>query len=398
MRSNCGDERRTAAVDNLTHGLAGALLAQAGFRQRYGAAATVALVVGAELPDLDSLFDLAGPVAGFQYHRGITHAFTGGLGLALLGAAVLYGVLRYRHYWRLVGLVYLGVLLHIWMDYLTSYGTQIFLPFDTGRYKADAVFIIDYFYTGIIVTTLLIIRMVRRQRHERYGVASLLWLLLGAGLWYSAPILTQQPLLRLAWRGLGAHIVIFAVVIALLSRLGRPWQAHQGLLLGRCGLVALAVYMAVCMVSHAVAKRRFAAALGPQMATVQRVSAIPLPGGPLGWRGIAETPSAYLVSQLALFPPVVSPPQMVPKGPHNGVVRTTSDYRLVRIFRDFARFPVVEYRHQGTEQIVRYFDLRFSGYGRDRSWLDLEVRLDDAGRVQMIEFLNRVFSPQHPDF
>ena len=47
-------------ADNLTHGLAGALLAQTGLQQRYGPAATVALVVGAELPDLDSLFALAG--------------------------------------------------------------------------------------------------------------------------------------------------------------------------------------------------------------------------------------------------------------------------------------------------------------------------------------------------
>ncbi|RMD66623.1 metal-dependent hydrolase, partial [Candidatus Parcubacteria bacterium] len=65
-------------MDSVTHGLAGALLAQTGFRQRYGPTATVALVLGAELPDLDFLFDLAGPVVGFQQHRGMTHAFTGG--------------------------------------------------------------------------------------------------------------------------------------------------------------------------------------------------------------------------------------------------------------------------------------------------------------------------------
>ena len=35
-------------ADNLTHGLAGALLAQTGLQQRYGPAATGALVVGAE--------------------------------------------------------------------------------------------------------------------------------------------------------------------------------------------------------------------------------------------------------------------------------------------------------------------------------------------------------------
>jgi hypothetical protein len=141
-----------------------------------------------------------------------------------------------------------------------------------------------------------------------------------------------------------------------------------------------------------------AKALGPQRATVQQVAAIPLPGGPLGWRGIAETASTYPVSRITLLPSTVAAPQVIPKGPDSGIVRTTSDYRLVRIFQDFARFPVIEYRQQGGEQIVRYFDLRFTGYGRDKSWLDLEVRLDIAGQVQMIEFLNRVFPPHHPDF
>jgi membrane-bound metal-dependent hydrolase YbcI (DUF457 family) len=389
---------RSALVDNLTHGLAGALLAQAGFRQRYGRMATVALVIGAELPDLDVLFDLAGPVVGFQHHRGITHAFTGGLGLALLGAACLYTVLHYRTYWHLVGLMYLGVLLHIWMDYLTPYGTQLFLPFDAGRYAADAVFIIDYFYTAIIVTALLLIRMVRQQRQARYRAASLVWLLAGAGLWYSAPWLVQQPLMLLALRSFGAHLVFFAALIALLTQVGRRWQADRSLMLGRSGVTMLAAYMALCVVNHTVASQRFAAALGPQMADVQRLTALPLPGGALRWHGIAEMASAYLVSQVTLFPPTVAPPQIIPKGLDHGIVQATSDYRLVRVFRDFARFPVVEHQHLGSEQVVRYFDLRFTMDGRDRSWFDLEVRLDDTGQVRVIRFLNRVFLPHHSDF
>ena len=106
-------------ADNLTHGLAGALLAQTGFQQRYGPAATVALVVGAELPDLDFLFALGGPVLSFVHHRGMTHSLVGGAGLALLGALLLRRFFREHTYWRLVLLTYLGVVLHIGMDVLT---------------------------------------------------------------------------------------------------------------------------------------------------------------------------------------------------------------------------------------------------------------------------------------
>jgi membrane-bound metal-dependent hydrolase YbcI (DUF457 family) len=385
-------------VDNLTHGLAGALLAQAGFRQRYGRAATVALIIGAELPDIDFLFDLAGPVAGFQHHRGITHAFTGGLGLALLGAACLYAVLRYCTYWRLVGMVSLGVLLHIWMDFLTPYGTQIFLPFDAGYYTADAVFIIDYFYTAIIVTALLLIRMVRQQRQACYRTVSLVCLLVGVGLWFSAPALVQGPLMLLAFRSFGGHLAVFAALVTLLTYVGRYWQAEHGVVLGRCGIAALAAYMAFCIANHAMAKQRFAAMLGPQMVDVQRLAALPLPGGALRWRVIAETASAYLVSHMTLLPPTVMSPQMIPKIPKNDVIQATRDYRLVRIFQNFARFPVVEYRDLGNEQVVHYFDLRFTVDGRNRSWFDLEIHFDGTGQVQVIRFLNRLFPPHHPDF
>jgi membrane-bound metal-dependent hydrolase YbcI (DUF457 family) len=385
-------------VDNITHGLAGALLAQAGLRQRYGRVATVALVVGVELPDLDFVFDFAGPIVGFQYHRGITHSFVGGFGLALLGAVFSYVILRYRCYWRVVGLLYLGVLLHIWMDYLTSYGTQILLPFDAGRYTADAVFIIDYFYTGIIVVALLLIRLVRQQRHVRYRTASLLWLLIGAGLWVGTPWFVPQRLLFMALRGLGMHLMLFAVLVALCTHIGRRWRAEHAVVVGRCGIGALAAYMALCILNHAIVMQRFAAALASQHGAVQQVSAIPLPGGPFTWRAIADTPAAYFVSHVTLLPPAIAAPQTVAKAPNQPVVQATSDYRLVQIFRDFARFPVVEYEQQGEQQVVRYFDLRFTGYGRERSWFDLEVRFDSAGQVQVIQFLNHLFPPHHPDF
>jgi len=40
-------------ADNITYGLTAALLAHAGLRRRYGASATVALLVGSEIPDRD---------------------------------------------------------------------------------------------------------------------------------------------------------------------------------------------------------------------------------------------------------------------------------------------------------------------------------------------------------
>jgi membrane-bound metal-dependent hydrolase YbcI (DUF457 family) len=388
-------------ADNITHGLAAALLAQAGLRQRYGALATAALLVGSEFPDLDALFEFGGPVSGFVHHRGITHSLLGGAGLALLGAALLWSVWRSHPYWRVTWLVYLGVLLHIGMDYLTSYGTQIFLPLYAGHYTADAVFIVDFTYSGLMITGLLLVRMVRRQRQERYGRASLIWVGLGGIAWRAAPALAERPLTLLALQSAGLHVMAFALVVGLAAWGCRHWKEHRAVVLGRVGVGAVLGYVALCVVTHAVARHQMAHALGPQMAHVRRLAALPVPGGgPLQWRAIAVTDTAYLVSRVSILPAAVTAPQSIAKSPgaDNSIIQAASRYRLVRVFWDFARFPVIDYYVQETETVVRYTDLRFSGDGRNRSWFDLTIHFDPTGQVQVIEFLNRLFHPTHPEF
>ena len=109
----------------------------------------------------------------------------------------------------------------------------------------------------------------------------------------------------------------FALVVGLrglgLAGTGRstaPWC------LGQVGVGVVLGYVALCLVTHAVAQHQMARALGPQMAQVQRLAALPLPGGgPLQWRAIAETDTTYLVSRVSVFPGTVTAPQSIAKGP-----------------------------------------------------------------------------------
>src|SRR5262245_29077219 len=443
-------------ADNLTHGLAGALLAQTGFQQRYGPAATVALVVGAELPDLDFLFALGGPILSFVHHRGMTHSLLGGAGLALLGALLLWRFFRVHPYWRLALWTYLGVVLHIGMDVLTPYGTQVFWPLTAKRYTADAVFILDHFYTGLMVVALLFIRMVRQQRQRQYGLRSLIGIGMGSALWFSAPRLppgswwllacgtglcmamlverlvrrqqvsryrlvsllgigvglgivlwrmtaafARSPALQLlALQSGGVHLAFFAGVLGLGTWYGRRWHGERStVILSRCGVAAVLGYIGLCLVSQTVAQHLLARALGPQMATVEHLAVLPLPGwGPLQWRGIAVTRSAYLVSRVTLVPPTVTPPEVIAKGLDTPQVRALRTSRLVRLFLDRARFPVIEASAGDAAQLVRFVDLRATGDGRLRTRWDLIVLLNAAGHVQAIEFLNRLFLPTSSDF
>ena len=104
----------------------------------------------------------------------MTHSLLGGAGLALLGALLLWRLFRAPPYWRLVLSTCLGVVLHIGMDVLTPYGTQVFWPL-TARWDIRPMpsSFFDYFYTGLMVVALLLIRMVRQQRQRQYGLRSL---------------------------------------------------------------------------------------------------------------------------------------------------------------------------------------------------------------------------------
>ena len=76
-------------MDNLTHTLTGFAISYAGLNRktRY---ATLALVIGANLPDIDLVSRFWGSATYLKYHRGITHAIVGVTLLALLLAATVY--------------------------------------------------------------------------------------------------------------------------------------------------------------------------------------------------------------------------------------------------------------------------------------------------------------------
>ena len=142
-------------MDNITHSFAGWALGQAGLKTetRKGLAA---LILGANMPDIDVFLGWV-PWVPLATHRGFTHSLVGGV---LLMPPILFGLLllldRWQvsrrvtfksglpmRPWRLLGLCYLGAITHPLLDLLTTYSVQLFSPFSSAWYHADALFIID---------------------------------------------------------------------------------------------------------------------------------------------------------------------------------------------------------------------------------------------------------------
>ena len=116
-------------------------------------------------PDLDFVTGLFGPEAYLLHHRGVTHSLLL-LPLWALGVSwLLAKLLRAPGGWReLYGVSALGLGAHLAGDVITSYGTMVFAPFSDWRAGIGTTFIIDPWFSAIIVAGLAFSAYLYRSR------------------------------------------------------------------------------------------------------------------------------------------------------------------------------------------------------------------------------------------
>jgi inner membrane protein len=166
-------------LDTLTHALSGALVARAtapadaprGAVPRRVAAGFLA----AAAPDVDFLVGLAGPVEYLLTHRGVTHSVLLMPLWAFPIAWLLAKLLREPGGWRaLYGVAVLAIATHIAGDLITSFGTMVFAPFSDWRAGLGTTFIIDLWFSAIILAGLVASAVFRRSRLPAAAASALL--------------------------------------------------------------------------------------------------------------------------------------------------------------------------------------------------------------------------------
>ena len=158
-------------MDTLTHALSGALIARAtapgnpGPTQLATARRVAIGFLAGAFPDIDIVGAALSPVAYLYHHRGITHSILllplWAWLLALLSARLDGSRLTWRAYF---GVIALAIAAHIAGDLITSFGTMILAPFSDRRFELSTTFIIDLWFTGIILAGLLASALWRRSR------------------------------------------------------------------------------------------------------------------------------------------------------------------------------------------------------------------------------------------
>jgi len=178
-------------VDNLTHSLVGALIGQAGLKRKTGLAMP-ALIIGANIPDIDATCVLLGDMQHLALRRGLTHGPIAWILLPLLLAGALYGFDQWQakrgkrpenrlpiHFGWLYGLSLIACLTHPFFDWLNSYGIRLLEPFSHRWFYGDTLFIIDlWLWLGMGFATWFSLRREKRggqwRKPARIAIAATL--------------------------------------------------------------------------------------------------------------------------------------------------------------------------------------------------------------------------------
>lgn len=186
-------------MDNLCHTLAGAALGDAGLKRR-SALGMSTLLIASNLPDIDVAV-FATDTLPMVFRRGITH---GVVAMAILPALFALCMLAWHRWvrWRrsptasfdlreILLLSYIGTWLHVFMDFLNSYGVRLLMPFSQRWFYGDALYIIDPLLYAVFGGGILIARRKQRPRAARLALAiaaTYAALMLASNLWARAEV------------------------------------------------------------------------------------------------------------------------------------------------------------------------------------------------------------------
>ena len=302
-------------MDNITHTLVGAALAEAGLKKRTALGAAT-LMIGANFPDIDVL-GLFFPDS-IDFRRGITHGFPA---LAVLPFVLAWLMLQYDRRVRLrrnpdsepadfralLLLSALAIWTHPTLDFMNIYGMRWLMPIVNEWFYADALFIVD------------------------------LWVLLalGIGVTWSRRATRSRPA-RLALVGLAAYVIaMLAITEAGRIAVTRRYPQIRDFMVGPVPLVPW--------------EREIIAVDGGRY----RMGSYRLLGeATLAGDGVAIGDTAH---------PSVAAARRAPEA---------------QGFLNWSRFPFyrVEVGEGGAGTLVRIADARYSGEGA-RGWASMVVRL-----------------------
>jgi inner membrane protein len=330
-------------MDPLTHTLVGANLAatRLGEKTRLAAAA---LVIGANLPDVDSILYFTGhDDLALWFRRGWTHGVLALVLLPFVQTALLLLFDRLRPDARrsvsvpwLFGLSAFAILTHPTLDWLNNYGMRWLMPFDGTWFYGDSVYIMDPW----------------------------LWLVLG-GAWLAgrratlpmvlAFVIVTGILARIVMRRSADYVVVLAVVAVILFAM-LLWRAPRSFSAPAL-LLATAYIVARLVIHHATALEVRKHLDAP----VVRLMVGPHPIDPRRWDVVAQTGDVYRFGHFTWAGRTLTlAPERLPVAKDSPEYREAKADPHIRGWVNWMRFPWYEIERRNGRTIVHLHDARYA--------------------------------------
>jgi inner membrane protein len=135
-------------VDNVTHTLVGLMLSRAGIDRKVAHAAPL-IMLAANIPDVDVISLVRGPLNYLEWHRSYTHALVSAPLMALIPPLIL--LFRMRLTLWAYGFSLMGVLSHLLLDWTNVYGIRLLLPFSARWLRLDITDVVDPWILALLI-------------------------------------------------------------------------------------------------------------------------------------------------------------------------------------------------------------------------------------------------------
>jgi hypothetical protein len=274
-----------------------------------------------------------------------------------------------------------GIISHIIIDLITSFGTMIFAPLSHGRYQWDLAFILDFILTGIVLLPQLA-AWVFRKREGSIVRGCTIWLLCALFAYW-----VRSLALRNHVEFSAAALIVVAAVLAAIFFL--PHFGSWGFRVPRTqwcrvGAALLVLYLGGTALANLSAKSRVETFAGQRGLTVQNLAALPMPPWMARWSGLIRTPQGVYYAPINLLSREAPEFTFIADSPPSGFTSVSETVPEVQAYLRFARFPVTRSFEAGPLHIVEFSDYRFfrrqSGQG-GRVGFTYRVTMDAQGNV-----------------
>jgi len=394
-------------MDTITHGIAGALIGKAVFGgdemfalrpMNRGRIATWSLMLGAIFPDSDVFRDMLSrnELLILTWHRSYTHSLLCLPVFAVLLAALTHWIARWRNWdapsFAVLTAIYAtGILSHILLDLVTSFGTMIWSPLQWSRPAWDLIFIIDFTLSAIVLAP-QVLAWVYAKREGLQVRALGSWLVFSVAA-IGVYVIAQTVEAPFSVRATIAAMVIFAILFL------SPGIRFWGLRVKRsvwnfAGLIAALGYIALAISFHQSALARVQKFAAREQLEVQVIGALPMAPSPWHWDGLVRAARGVYETRIDLAgagdtveaagaeATLPLEYRYYPDAPTNSYIEAARRLPNVQTVLWFARFPVTRFHKEGNDAIVEISDLRFPHLRPDRpASFTYRVRFDAAGTL-----------------